>query len=174
MFKRSAKLWLAVAVVLSAGSASALWWITDMFDQPSFKPQEGAPRKLPVGTVSQHGPVIPFAVSFGERAAKVDDVVGANPTPGDAAAVARGKALFGTNCQVCHGETGMGDGPIPQKAPALRPWYPLNSPAAVARSDQYLFGQIWAGGAVMGPYGHALEVNEAWDIVNYIRSLQQP
>jgi mono/diheme cytochrome c family protein len=145
-----------------------------MFDQPAVKPQSGTPRGLPAGTVSQHGPALPFAVSFAERAQKVDAVVGANPVAGDATSVSRGKDLFGVYCVVCHGETGQGDGPAALRAPALRPWYPLNSPAAAARSDQYLFGQIWAGGAVMGPYGHALEISEVWDIVNYIRSLQKP
>lgn len=38
---------LTLAVILgSAGSAGALWFITDMFDQRSIKPQEGTPVRF--------------------------------------------------------------------------------------------------------------------------------
>jgi mono/diheme cytochrome c family protein len=45
-------------------------------------------------------PAVPFTARFAQ-----------NPTPDDAASVAKGKALYQATCVVCHGVVGRGDGP---------------------------------------------------------------
>ena len=40
-----------------------------------------------------------------------------------------------------------------------------------ARTDGYWHSYIMAGGAVMPAYGEALSSQEAWHIVNYLRTL---
>ncbi|HAF11500.1 MAG TPA: hypothetical protein DCK98_15660 [Chloroflexi bacterium] len=45
-------------------------------------------------------PAVPFTARFAQ-----------NPTPDNAASVAKGKALYQATCVVCHGVVGRGDGP---------------------------------------------------------------
>lgn len=95
-----------------------------------------------------------------------------NPIPVDADSLARGAALYETNCVTCHGDTGMGDGPT---GASLDP-----SPAPVAHtsqmlSDGYLFWRITEGGAEFGTampvWGAALEPAARWDLINYVRNI---
>lgn len=158
---------LTLAVILgSAGSAGALWFITDMFDQRSIKPQEGTPRPLPAGTVP-----------FGGGRIRTDlmrdqlwPTLGANPVSADTTSVARGEKLWGVYCAACHGTTGAADGPVTDKG--MKPFWHLGAPMTQERPDQYIFAQIWVGGYVMGPYWMMLEEREAWDLVNYVRHLK--
>ena len=40
------------------------------------------------------------------------------------------------------------------------------------QKDGYMYATIRSGGIIMPSYGHALSVAERWDIVNYLRHLQ--
>lgn len=94
-----------------------------------------------------------------------------NPSPGDAASVARGRPLYAQHCAVCHGLAGRGDGP---QAKVLGP-----PPADLAggyitvHSDEELF--YWVtngiGGTAMPGFKDRLNETQRWDIVNYVRSL---
>ena len=86
--------------------------------------------------------------------------------------LARGGEIFNLYCANCHGDGGMGDGPIAQN---LEP-----APAPVAHTsqmlgDDYLFWRISEGGhefdTVMPSWEEALEPNERWDVINYVRAL---
>ena len=99
-----------------------------------------------------------------------------NPMAGDEAAIAAGQVTYGTNCAVCHGEAGLGDGP---GAAALDP-----KPATLADgdmmgmlSDGYLFWRVSKGGA-MEPFNSAMPAWEAglteeqrWQVISYVRTL---
>ncbi len=161
---------IIAGAILAAGSSSALWFITDMYDQISVKPQEGDPRQLPEGSVPTVGNLPPGAISFGERLAKLDPSLPQdNPVPASDESLASGKEMYETYCYSCHGKTGLGDGPVALRGAGIPP-FPLIG-TINARSDGYIFGQIWAGGAIMGPYYTSLEPDEVWDIINYLRSL---
>ena len=41
------------------------------------------------------------------------------------------------------------------------------------QKDGYLYATIRSGGLVMPAYRHALSTTERWDLVNYVRHLQQ-
>lgn len=95
-----------------------------------------------------------------------------NPIPVDADSLARGAALYETNCVTCHGDTGMGEGPT---GASLDP-----SPAPIAHtsqmlSDGYLFWRITEGGSEFGTampvWGEALEPEARWDLINYVRNI---
>ncbi|GAB4579682.1 MAG: hypothetical protein Fur0022_24200 [Anaerolineales bacterium] len=95
-----------------------------------------------------------------------------NPIPADEESLTRGQEIYTTNCVVCHGESGMGDGP---SAVSLNP-----QPVAIAHtsqmmSDAYLFWRITEGGVpfetAMIPYGGVLDEQARWDVINYVRSL---
>jgi len=165
----SLKRWLLVAavVLVSATTASAFWFIRDMYDQISVKPQEGVPRALPENSVPTVGKGLPTDLP---RDA-VTPLIGENPIPYSNESVARGREHDEAHCLVCHGDSGAGDGPVAAKG--AKPWWPLGSPQTQNRSDQHIFAQIWAGNAVMGSYRWSLEPEEIWDLVNYVRSLDQ-
>lgn len=95
-----------------------------------------------------------------------------NSIPADEESLTRGQEIYTTNCAVCHGESGMGDGP---SAASLNP-----QPVAIAHtsqmmSDAYLFWRITEGGVPFGtamiPYGGVLDEQARWDVINYVRSL---
>ena len=94
-----------------------------------------------------------------------------NPIPADEESLERGAALYTTNCASCHGDGGMGDGPV---GSSLVP-----APAAVAHTsqmmaDDYLFWRISEGGTPFGtsmPPWKVLDEQARWDMVNYMRAL---
>ncbi len=94
-----------------------------------------------------------------------------NPIPADDESLERGAALYTTNCASCHGDGGMGDGPV---GSALVP-----APAAVAHTsqmmaDDYLFWRVSEGGTPFGtsmPAWTILDEQARWDMVNYMRAL---
>ena len=92
--------------------------------------------------------------------------------PGDEASIKRGKELFAINCQMCHGATGEGTGPI---APFLLNFKPANLTSAViqSKSDGSIFLTITNGvEGAMPPMNENLLVSERWDVVNYVRTLK--
>ena len=96
----------------------------------------------------------------------------ANPIKADDASLTRGKELFTINCQLCHGATGEGEGPV---APFLIKYKPANltSPLIKAFTDGQIFMTITNGVPDrMPPFNENLTVTERWDVVNYVRTLQ--
>lgn len=95
-----------------------------------------------------------------------------DPVPADEESLARGQEIFTTHCIVCHGESGMGDGP---SAVNLDP-----APAPIAHtsqmmSDAYLFWRVTEGGVPFGTamiqFGGVLDEQARWDVINYVRAL---
>lgn len=162
---------VVAAVVGFAGSASAFWFMRDMYDMPSVKPQEGQPRDLPAEALPTSGKFLPTDLPFHKRQAELDPKIPEeNPVTASEASLARGKELYERQCIVCHGPNGMGQGPVAQRAGAIPPM-PLAGVAG--RTDRYVYAQIWGGGPTMGKYWMAFEREEVWDVVNYVRSLVQ-
>ena len=96
-----------------------------------------------------------------------------NPIRMSDASIAVGRTHFQTFCTPCHGPEGKGGvtGPVAARfipAPDL-----TNAELQRARTDGYWHSYIVAGGAVMPSYGEALSSEEAWHIVNYLRTLAQ-
>jgi hypothetical protein len=82
-----------------------------------------------------------------------------------------GQQNFETNCMVCHGRQGKGDGPISSK-------FPIKIPALVSDkikgwSDARIYHTITMGQGVMGSYAAQVHQKSRWQVVNYIRSLQK-
>jgi copper transport protein len=96
----------------------------------------------------------------------------ANPIPPNAESIAAGQALFMAKCAPCHGETGLGDGPI---GVALNP-----RPADLRQhaipgihTDAQLFEWITNGfpGSQMPAFRATLSDTDRWNLVNFIRTL---
>jgi mono/diheme cytochrome c family protein len=133
-------------------------WPSFMEIQPSYRPMEN-PLPVPERSIPIEGPVSIPGMGAPE-----------NPTEADEASLARGQQLFTINCQMCHGQTGEGTGPI---APFLanRPAN-LTSDVVQSKSDGSMFLTITNGVAgKMPPLNENLLVSERWDVVNYLRTL---
>ena len=157
---------ILIAVLGVTTSASAFWFITDMFDQVSKKPQEGEPMGLPEHAIAEDMVDYPIDLPRTELAEMLPKNPYADATTG--APFKHGKVMYDTYCAVCHGLTGMGDGPVAMAGKGIPP-FPLLGAAGL--SDQVLFAQIWSGNnAIMGPYYWAMSPDEIWQVVTYIRS----
>jgi mono/diheme cytochrome c family protein len=100
-----------------------------------------------------------------EEAAKIS-----NPVPATAKSIENGKRFFQIYCAVCHGTDGKGMGPVASK---FVPPPDITQAFFRARTDGFLYETIRRGGPLMPGQGEALSSKERWDIVNYLRSLQE-
>jgi mono/diheme cytochrome c family protein len=93
-----------------------------------------------------------------------------NPLGEDAAA--QGAQIFRTNCEMCHGPQGHGDGPAGQ---ALEP-RPRNLAELQKNSgDDFLFWRIREGkpGTPMVAWKGILTDEQIWQAISFIRTLEQ-
>jgi len=133
---------------------------TDMADQPSVGYQEG-PRLLPPErSVSITGKTI------------ILDTLPINPIAADETSLQRGEILFSIYCALCHGDRGLGDGPL-AKYYEERPIRTLSSANITAQFDGQLFRTISEGFSRMPPQSEALDPRERWDVINYLRTLEE-
>lgn len=96
-----------------------------------------------------------------------------NPIAPTLRSILHGKRVYNTNCSPCHGSFVDGahvPGPVGAKLPAVN----LAQDYLKAVPDSHFFQFIHFGGmAIMPAYGWKLSLDEHWDIVNYIRAVQQ-
>jgi mono/diheme cytochrome c family protein len=125
-----------------------------------FSPPEGA---VPIGGLED---------SYSQYDPALDSIQ--NPTdPSNWKSIARGQETYQVYCEVCHGETGMGDGPVSAAGPVQGPFagvFPLVT--AMSRSDGYVYNLIRAGGTRMPSY-QRIPAEDRWHLVNYVRYLQK-
>jgi mono/diheme cytochrome c family protein len=101
-----------------------------------------------------------------------------NPTdPTDFHSVERGAELYGVYCRVCHGDTGLGNGPV--SATGGGPFggvFPLVG-LVTGRSDGYIWNVIRLGGGgtpgLRMPSYQRIPSEDRWHIVNYVRYLDR-
>ena len=133
-------------------------WISFMEIQPSYREMED-PLPVPARSIPVEGPVSIAGMPPPE-----------NPVEPDEASITRGANLYEIHCQMCHGATAEGNGPI---APFLanRPAN-LTTQVVHAKSDGSIFLTITHGiEGKMPPLNENLTVPERWDLVNFVRTL---
>jgi mono/diheme cytochrome c family protein len=94
-----------------------------------------------------------------------------NPVKASAESLAIGKERFETFCVPCHGPEAKGGVTGPVAVKFVPPPDLSNAALQGGRTDGYWHSYIMAGGAVMPAYGEALSSQEAWSVVNYLRTL---
>ena len=146
------------------GSVVVYRWINNMTHTARIVPGERV-FAMPAGVVPRGGELV-IPKEQRELAMKRPNPV--KPTP---ESVAIGKERFITFCSPCHGPEAKGGttGPVGTK---FIPTPDLTNPdLQKQRTDGYWHSYIVVGGAVMPAYGEALSSREAWDVVNYLRTL---
>lgn len=84
---------------------------------------------------------------------------------------AEAKQLFIANCSPCHGDKGRGDGPVGASLDP-RPC-DLTKKRVDNETDGALFWRITNGHQSMPTFKTALSPMQRWQVVSYIRSLEQ-
>ena len=148
-------------------AVAALWlgacsndWRTDMWYQPSLRPED-APRPQPKHSVPLgSGPVY-------ESRDDTEDLQ--NPVPATPDSLVRGKQLFIARCAPCHGPDGHGGGPVSRFFPEAPD---LAYASVQQRSDGYIWGTVSYGGKAMPPQREGLAPQDRWNLVNWVRVIQ--
>ncbi len=148
--KRISKLVILMAVPLLM---AAIW----MDDQQSYKPYKAPVLAPPAGAV----PVTGREVVTQEPELK-------NPVPSTAASLAEGKALFETNCLICHGQTSAERGLVGKKLVPPPPG--LDHDMVKGLSDSTIFKAITFGFGRMPAFQDKLMPQERWNLVNFLRT----
>ncbi len=136
-------------------------WVSFMEIQASYRPMED-PLPLPARSIPVQG------------AAYIPELgVPSNPVVADNNSIDRGKNYYDSSCALCHGATGEGNGGF---SGFLREYPPVSlvDDDRIALSDGAIFVTITEG--VPGKMPHLKEnlptPEMRWDVVNYVRFLQ--
>ena len=134
-------------------------------------PASGAASAIPSNNDAADQSWHPVAASDASQAAPNDAA-----KPVDAAAllqasVHRGSQVYNIYCISCHGATGTGDGPIAKRG--FPPPPPLPTGKSVQMKDGQLFHILTSGQGSMSSMAAQLTRDRRWDVINYVRSIQQ-
>jgi mono/diheme cytochrome c family protein len=94
-----------------------------------------------------------------------------SPLTPDAALLKKGRSIFMSRCQKCHGPAGKGDGPDrdPKNPPAN-----LTASRADQNPDGVLFYKVWNGQPPKMPvFKSLISREEIWTVVEYVKTLRQ-
>jgi mono/diheme cytochrome c family protein len=134
-------------------------WPSFMEIQPSYRPMED-PLPVPEHSIPVEGAA--YIPNMGAPE---------NPSTVDEASLTRGAELYAIHCQMCHGATGEGNGPITPFL-ANRPAN-FTSEVVQSKSDGSFFLSISNGvDGRMPALNENLTVSERWDVVNFLRTLK--
>lgn len=154
--------------------------VQDMHASPSFKDQEMQLRyDVATGEWVKTGMRVPpsetIHVAYRPYRFKSDPEAAKqllNPVAMTEDSLKYGKLLFETNCLVCHGATGQGDGYV--VSPTKYPVPPVLTSARLRNwEDAEIYHVISNGQGRMWSYKNNLYPLERWAIVNYVRVLQR-
>lgn len=150
-------------------AAPAAWsfpWSIDMYRGPAIQPLAVAPRVMPEGTLPVKGGLPPM--SREEMTIKLHNPL--KPTPAN---LKKGKFLYLTNCAPCHGDDGLGNGPVAGAGILKAKPADLVHGLAKALPGGFLYATIRNGGISMPSYDDAMSSNGRWKVVLWVRNLQK-
>jgi len=159
---------ILVLLVLSA-TGWGYPWDKDMVDQPTAKPQESEAPAGPGSVPIEGGETLPAPTTEAEMFAAKDAAVSVeNPIAATPESVTEGEYLYQITCLVCHGEGGLGDGPVGRLL-STSP-VDLNDAYTQDQADGQIFFTITRGRVTMPYYRDALSHEERWHVINYLRA----
>jgi mono/diheme cytochrome c family protein len=159
---------LVLALVVAAaglmGAALVIRFTDNMTQTARVDPGERV-FPMPSGVVPRGGELL-LPREQRDQAAKR-----ANPVRSTPESVAAGRELYGVFCAPCHGPEARGGATGPVATRFIPPPDLTNAELQRQRTDGYWHHYILAGGAVMPGYAEALSSEEAWHLVNFLRSV---
>jgi mono/diheme cytochrome c family protein len=93
-----------------------------------------------------------------------------NPTKPTAASLAAGKKTYGTDCAMCHGKAGAGDGDLATDMKLKLKDY-RDAESLKGMTDGEIYQVIDKGKGQMSGEEGRLKPAQIWDVVNYVRTL---
>ncbi len=148
--------------------------MTEMVYSPGYKAYEPNPNFADGRTLRQ--PVagtIPrgYLPLYDRATMKLEDAGSLkNPFEADVAVLARGRAVYQTFCQVCHGPAGLGDGPVTKRGVPPPPSFLGQSTAQLA--DGQIFYILSEGKANMPSYAAQVGRDDRWKVIHYMKTLR--
>ncbi len=148
-------------------NTTKLQYMPDMADGPVAKAQRSF-LNPPDGSVTINAILYPETYDqaeqelrnpFGEGAQVGKDVV------------EKGKVMYDTFCAVCHGLDGKGKALLGDAYPIPVP--DITREELVGKKDGFFFLRISKGGQQMPAYAYAISPHERWQLITYLRTLQQ-
>ena len=94
-----------------------------------------------------------------------------NPVAFTEESVEKGKKLFATQCTMCHGKVGDGKGDLAEVMHVNPPDF-TKPETLEKRTDGEIFTMINVGSSSMPGEAKRLKENQAWDLVNFLRTLE--
>lgn len=94
-------------------------------------------------------------------------------TPITPVSLANGKKIFESNCSVCHGLKGNGDGPMASQfdpSPAVLSNPQLTGDANTTAYDNFQVISVGIANTAMMSWAEVLSENEIWDVTYYLRT----
>ena len=175
-----------IAIGIGALLASTAWafpWDIDMNDAEFLRAFEWEMWDTPEGAVSinryregcEPTCADPTEVLPEWNRDALGGTVQKNPLASSPEVLAQGERLFSVYCQTCHGVDGAGGAPVTDSDKGKRyPAVPLLSGATSTvgyRADGWLFLTVRNGGINMPSYSYAMDDEEMWSVVTYLRTL---
>lgn len=136
---------------------------------PNFR--DSMTMRVPAGGTIPHE-FMPFEYTLDAESRIKAGLELINPVTSSPEAVAKGKNAYTIFCVGCHGISGEGDGFLyTSKLYTIKP-RSLSSGNSINLKDGEIFHSIMLGFGSMGPHGAQISSVDRWNIVLYIRSLQ--
>jgi len=130
--------------------------------------QSPVPGTIARGTQQFHFEATPAdAIRAGEELVNPFD----QSTEAGAASIERGKDVFQFFCAACHGGDGSGNGPVAKRG--FPPPPSLLTGKTLPMKDGQLLHILTFGQNSMPSFAAQLPPDRRWDVINFIRSLQQ-
>ena len=172
----------ALSMILLTGCSRGSYpldFFYEMHYAQSYKIQEPPSLSAPADSVPVTGRELDYALVQAQALE--------NPVPAGPATIARGERLYQVNCAICHGATGLGDGPMRVRLEAAGyrsfPADLTSGGPTAGKADGEVFLIITKGFAgayglpvdafVMPAFSKLLTEEDRWILVRYLRSLQQ-
>jgi mono/diheme cytochrome c family protein len=102
-----------------------------------------------------------------------------NPRPASLASLENGRTQYDRYCATCHGAGGKGDGPVSMTGPLKGPFggvFAIAGPQSMVKLQNLTDGRIYAAiryGRRRMPAYTRIPSDDRWDIVNYVRYLNE-
>jgi mono/diheme cytochrome c family protein len=95
-----------------------------------------------------------------------------NPIPVSLEVLERGRERYDVFCSVCHDRTGSGKGLVGKRWPVPIPSF-LDHERVSKLGDAEIFDVVTNGRSTMPAYGPLIPPADRWQIIHYIRALQE-